>query len=308
MHREYHPGELQVQRLAGVEEAARRLSGSRHAEMPQSARDFLGEQQFIVLSTANARDRPWASVLAGLPGFVHALDNRTIRIEGMPADGDPLRANLRTSPFVGLIAPDLSKRRRLRVNGRLEKHSDRAILIHVDQAYANCPKYIQRREGFQELIGTPGRLVQASAGLQPRHYDWIRRADTFFLATLSPGEGADASHRGGMPGFMKIEGRELIWPDYAGNAMFNSLGNIALHPWAGIVIPNFSTGATLQLTGRAAIDWNPDRSQTLPGAERLVRFRVEEVVELEGVFPTGLRLVEYSPFNPSFSSQGPSKR
>ena len=308
MRCEYHPGELEVQRRAGVEEAARRLSGSRHTEMPQSARDFLGEQQFIVLSTADARNRPWASVLAGLPGFVHALDSRTIRIEGMPAEGDPLRTNLRTSPFVGVIAPDLSKRRRLRVNGRVGTDSDGAILIHVDQAYANCPKYIQQREGFQELVGTPGRLVQTSAGLQSSHYDWIRRVDTFFLATLSPGEGADASHRGGMPGFMKIEGRELIWPDYAGNAMFNSLGNIVLHPWAGIVIPNFHTGATLQLTGRAAIDWNPDRSQTLPGAERLVRLEVDEVIELEGAFPTGLRLVEYSPFNPSLSSQEPSKR
>ena len=49
-------------------------------------------------------------------------------------------------------------------------------------------------------------------------------------------------------------------------------------------------------------------NETLPGAERLVRFTVEEVVELEGVFPTGLRLVEYSPFNPCLSRQGPTTR
>jgi hypothetical protein len=119
------------------------------------------------------------------------------------------------------------------------------------------------------------------------------------MATLNPGEGADASHRGGMPGFIKSMNEELTWPDYVGNSMFNSLGNIAQHPWAGVLVPDFDTGSTLQLTGRAAIDWNRQRVAALPGAERLVRLIVEEVVEIEGAFPAGLRLVEYSPFNPS---------
>ena len=156
MHCEYHPGEVEMQRRAGVQEAARRLSASRHTEMPQSARDFLGGQRFIVLSTADARHRPWASVLSGLPGFVHALDGHTIRIEQMPLEDDPLVANLGASHFVGMIAPDFSTRRRLRINGRLGTDSDGAILIHVDQAYANCPKYIQRREGLHGVADLPG--------------------------------------------------------------------------------------------------------------------------------------------------------
>jgi len=301
---EYHPGELEVQRRAGVQEAARRLRRSRHTEIPQVASDFLGEQRFIVLSTADAHSRPWASVLSGSSGFVHTLDNRTIRIEEMPLEADPLTMNLQSSLFVGLIALDFSTRQRLRINGRLGKDKDGAILIHVDQAYANCPKYIQRRQGLQGVVDHVS-VRQASANLDSRHYDWIRRADTFFLATLSPGEGADASHRGGMPGFLNLQGRDLIWPDYAGNSMFNSLGNIAVHPYAGIVVPDFDTGATLQLTGRATIDWSPQNSAALPGAERLVRLSIENIVEIAGAFPAGLKLVEYSPFNPSFSEQGP---
>lgn len=299
MHYEFHPGELEIQRRAGVRESAQRLSGSIHAVVPQSARAFLEDRRFVVLSTADTNNRPWASVLSGMLGFAHALDERTIRIEATPAAGDPLAMNLKTSSFVGLLAPDLSTRRRLRINGRLETSADGAILIHVDQAYANCPKYIQRREDRQPLRDAPRGSAHVSTILHPHHHEWIRQADTFFLATLNPGEGADASHRGGMPGFIKSMNEELTWPDYVGNSMFNSLGNIAQHPWAGVLVPDFDTGSTLQLTGRAAIDWNRQRVAALPGAERLVRLIVEEVVEIEGAFPAGLRLVEYSPFNPS---------
>lgn len=298
MHYKFHPGELEVQGRAGVRESAERLSGSIHAVVPRSAKAFLEERRFVVLSTADTKNRPWASVLSGRAGFAHVLDERTIRIEATPAPGDPLAVNLQTSSFVGLLAPDLSTRRRLRINGRAGTSADGAILIHVEQAYANCPKYIQRREGHQPLRDAPRGAVHNSTVLRPHHHEWIRQADTFFLATLNPGEGADASHRGGMPGFIKSRKDELTWPDYAGNSMFNSLGNIARHPWAGVLVPDFDTGSTLQLTGRAAIDWNLQRGAAQPGAERLVRLTVEEVVEIEGVFPTGLQLVEYSPFNP----------
>jgi uncharacterized protein len=298
VHYEFHPGELEVQRRAGVRESAERLSGSIHAVVPESAKAFLKERRFVVLSTADTNNRPWASVLSDKPGFAHAIDEHTIRIEATPAQGDPLALNLQTSSFVGLLAPDLSTRRRLRINGRLGTSADGAILIHVDQAYANCPKYIQRREGRPPNLDAPPGIARVSTVLRPHHHGWIRHADTFFLATLNPGEGADASHRGGMPGFVKSRNGELTWPDYAGNSMFNSLGNITQHPWAGIVVPDFDTGSTLQLTGRATIDWNPQHAAALPGAERLVRLTVKEVVEIEGVFPTGLRLVEYSPFNP----------
>lgn len=85
---------------------------------------------------------------------------------------------------------------------------------------------------------------------------------------------------------------------YAGNMMFNTLGNIAAHPRAGLLVPDFERGATLQITGRAAVGWDPERARSSPGAERMVELAVEEVVEIEGGLPLALRLREYSPFNP----------
>jgi len=64
-----------------------------------------------------------------------------------------------------------------------------------------------------------------------------------------------------------------------------------------------ATGSTLQLTGRARIDWNPAHSATGTDAERLVRFTPDDVVEIEGVLSQGLRLIEYSPFNPIVATE-----
>jgi uncharacterized protein len=297
MSYQFHSGELELQARAGVREIANRVAGSIHSFVPASAGVFLEERRFVVLATADAENRPWASLLTGPAGFARRLDEHTIRIDAVPAPDDPMAMNLRTGSFAGIMAPDLATRRRIRINGRLEA-ADGAILIHVDQAYSNCPKYIQLREPESELTLTRPRLVGRSSSLLPRHRDWIQRVDTFFIATLVPGEGADASHRGGMPGFVKVANQQLIWPDYPGNSMFNTLGNIVKYPRAGILVPDFATGTTLQLTGRATIDWNPGRSAAATGGDRRVEFTPDEVIEIEDVLPQRLRFLEYSPFNP----------
>jgi len=287
---EFHSGELELQRRAGVRETADRVSKSIYSFVPEAAGTFLAERRLVVLAAPNDRNRPWASLLSGPPGFARLLDEHTLRIDAVPTPSDPLALSLKTGSLAGIIVPDLATRRRLRVNGRLET-VDGAILIHVDQAYSNCPKYIQIREPERESTGTHPRLIGRSASLVPRQRAWIRRTDTFFIATLVPGEGADASHRGGMPGFVRVEDQELIWRDYPGNSMFNTLGNIVRHPRAGILVPDFETGSTLQMTGRARVDSDS-------GEERQVRFIPDEVVQIDDVLPQRLRLVEYSPFNP----------
>mgnify|MGYP001576251516 FL=1 len=294
----YHAGEIEVQARAGVLDSARRMAGSVRAEIPPPARAFLAERRIVVVATVDADGRPWASILTGKPGFAQALDEQTVRLSTAPAPGDPLVENLATSMFLGLIAPDFATRRRMRVNGRLDRDSKGAILLRADQVYSNCPKYIQRREGEAALSSETKPMARRLPGLEEQHRRWIRGADTFFVATVHPESGADASHRGGMPGFVSVDGDRITWPDYAGNTMFNTLGNIAAYPRAGLVFPNFDTGAVLQFTGRAAINWDPTHVSRVAGAERLVAFEVEEAVEIVGALPLGLRLVDYSKFNP----------
>lgn len=296
----FHSGEIAVQDRAGVRGGAARIGRSVDDTVPAPAAHFLAQRYTLYLSSIDGDGRPWASQLVGPPGFVSVPDPGTVRVDAAPAAGDPLLANLDANPHVGLLAIDPTTRRRFRVNGTAEITADGALRIAVGQAFGNCPKYIQRREPVEvrRELGDPARVVRSTA-LTATARTRIEHADTFFLATAHPTAGADVSHRGGRPGFVRVVSRErLLWPDYQGNMMFMSLGNVAANPRAGILIVDFEHGDVVQATGRATIDWDPGHAATLPGAERIVVLDVEAVIEAPGASPLRWRLVEPSPVNP----------
>lgn len=297
---EYHAGELEVQERAGAREKAERVRGIVRPALMRDAREFLLDQPMLVVGSVGAAGRVWASPLAGEPGFARALDERTVLIGARPAPGDPLNENL-TLPGapVGILAIELQSRRRIRLNGRAYGHPE-GLLVRVEQAYGNCPKYIQARRW--ETVGEgPGAVaaeeVRRGRGLTEEQRSWISSSDTFFIASTHPEGGTDASHRGGLPGFVRlVDENTLEFPDYPGNSMFNTLGNIAANPNAGLLFVDFEGGGTLQLSGRARILWEGERADSTTG--RVVRFEAEEVVEIKGAVPLCWRFEAYSPFNP----------
>jgi predicted pyridoxine 5'-phosphate oxidase superfamily flavin-nucleotide-binding protein len=296
----YHPGERSVQERAGVREMADRIGRSIGSAIPPAARNFLQSQPLVVVGSVDAGRRVWASLLTGAPGLVQAVDEHTVRINARPAAGDPLSDNLAANNAVGLIAIEFATRRRMRLNGKAEVGEDGTITIHAQQVYSNCPKYIQARRWrgrSSEADSMP--VVRRQSTLAEDQERWIRESDTFFIASHHPEGGTDASHRGGLPGFVRVlNDRRLVWPDYAGNTMFQSLGNIAVNPKAGMLFIDFERGRTLQLTGKARILWDPDRIAEFAGAERLVEFDVDEGVEIDGAYSLEWRFLDYSPENP----------
>ena len=91
------------------------------------------------------------------------------------------------------------------------------------------------------------------------------------------------SHRGGPAGFVQVEDPStLLIPDYSGNNMFMTLGNLAVYPRAGLLFIDFETGDLLQITGRAEILWD---GAGLLGAERAWRLRVERALVRHGALP-----------------------
>lgn len=288
----FHEGEQRVQERLGVREAiepwARKVV---RPFLPDEHREFYGQLPFVVVGARDARGRPWATILAGRPGFLISPDPRTLVSNAPPLAGDALAGALAEGADVGLLGIDLATRRRNRVNGRIAAASDAGFTLAVEQSFGNCPQYIHERHWRHEPpAATPtARHHEAFDG---RLRGWIEGSDTFFIATGHRGEGEsptfgmDASHRGGQPGFVRVEDeRHLVFPDYAGNNHYNTLGNLLLDPRAGLVFVDFERGNLLQLTGLATIEWKATDLERFPGARRMIAFELDEAVEVEGALP-----------------------
>lgn len=289
----YHAGELEVQRRMGQAEIAVRVGRMIRTEIPAAGAAFLAEQPMVVLAATDDAGRVWASLVTGPAGFMHADADGTIAVGALPVPGDPLHEVLRRpDEQVGMIAIEPQTRRRMRVNGQARPTGD-GLRIHPDQVYSNCPKYISRRhiDGVAETTHRPA--VRHADVLDERLQQIVGRTDTFFIGSADPDGNADASHRGGNPGFLQVlSPNRLRWPDYRGNSMFMTLGNISANPRCGLLIPDWQTGNTLQLTGTAEIIWDE-------GPQCSVEFTVDEVVELSDVSPLRWGQAELSPANPA---------
>jgi predicted pyridoxine 5'-phosphate oxidase superfamily flavin-nucleotide-binding protein len=243
----FHEGELAVQRKAGVEYDASRLEGMlRPPLLDGGAAKFLAQREFAVITARDADGRLWTSPLHGPTGFLDA-SGTTLTVHAAPPPGDPLHL-MPADQSAGLIVIEFAIRRRFRVNGTLTVSTPDTLELSADQAYGNCPQYIHPRP-LPPATDSPA--VQVADGLLGR--ELIERSDTFFLGTTHAERGADSSHKGGT---VHVDGDELWWADQPGNNMFNSLGNLAIDPTASLLFVDFSTGASLHLSGTATIDWD----------------------------------------------------
>ncbi|MBE2315825.1 pyridoxamine 5'-phosphate oxidase family protein [Solirubrobacter sp. CPCC 204708] len=245
--------------------------------MPEVARTFLSAQPWIALGAEDAGGRVWASLLYGAPGFVTSPTPDVVHVAATPLAGDPLAGAL-DGP-VGGLALEPSTRRRMRLNGEASSSAD-GTTIRLEQVYSNCPKYIATRE-VEAIVPNAAPARAASTALDARATARLAAADTAFVATRGP-DGFDVSHRGGRPGFLAVDDeRTVSWPDYQGNRMFNTLGNIAADGACGLTVVDPEDGTTLYVSGHAEILW--ERART-------VRLTVAAVVRLEHAAPLRWRL------------------
>lgn len=276
----FHPGERAVQERAGVSLLARRLEGMLDPHgISAGMTAFLATQTFAVLTARDSSGRLWSSPLTSNPGFLSSADHgQTLLIDTVARAGDPLE-HISIGQQVGVLVIDLMRRRRVRVNGVLTAKSRTRLAVTVSQAFGNCPQYIYPPNAKHQTAGTVMPNHQGSH-LTQRHEAWINATSTMFLGTTHPTRGVDSSHRGGDAGFIEVHDQQLTWPDYPGNNMFNSLGNLAVDPTASILFFDFATGASLHLSGTAIVDWSPRHENESPTVERATRFAVEAVREL----------------------------
>ena len=301
----FHRGEKEIQSRLGMVEKMEALGGRMIRDhMPEEHQAFFPRLPLLIVGTIDSTCRPWASALAGEPGFVQAAGSRILHVAARPIYGDPLGEALVDGADIGALGLEFQSRRRNRVNGKVSRSSPDGFQIQVVQSFGNCPKYIQARQpapgGGIESIGEK-RPVHRGEALTKDQAAIVARSDTLFIASQFSEEaadwshGVDVSHRGGKPGFVLVAHETLLLiPDYSGNCMFNTLGNIAINPKCGLLFIDFDTGDTLQLTGEAEILWEPAHTRRFPGAKRVLAFSVDKALQIERALPFTWEFQGYS--------------
>jgi uncharacterized protein len=282
----FHEGEQRVQERIGVRERVEHMGRNLVRDfMPDEHRAFFEDLPFLVVGSVDASAALWASLLVGAPGFVQAPGARRLQVRAQPLPGDPLAQNLQVGAPLGLLGLELATRRRNRANGRVLQLSPGNLEVGIEQSFGNCKQYIQSRAGVFASPATLATPTAEAAELSSTAVQLLQRTDTSFIATASRAperggtQGVDVSHRGGRPGFVRVETADgptrLTLPDFSGNFMFNTFGNLEVNPRAGFLALDFTSGAVLSLTGTASVIWDGPAVAAFEGAERLLQFQVQ---------------------------------
>jgi len=295
----FHPGELHFQRAIGVEAKVANLAPLLIFDhLPNHHRIFYSYLNMIFVASVDKCGQPWASVLSGEPGFIQTIDERLVSISANPMSGDPLSENLKVNSHLGLLGLDFQSRRRNRMEGQINYRYNNEFVININKAFGNCPKYIQSRK--IKNVSSKKKIehrteIQRIDFFDDKIKQLISTADTFFIASYFPQRkhrGADVSHRGGKPGFVKIENdNTLIIEDYSGNNLFMTLGNLYSNPVAGLLFINFQTGDILQLACTSNIIDTPENIFA-----RKIQFTLNYGWFISSALSIECDFIDYSPF------------
>lgn len=297
----FHSGEVELQRRFGDADRMSKI-GRRviRSFMPDQHRDFFEQLPFLVAGTVDKAGDVWATLLAGEPGFVGSPDPLHLTVSTSLPSTDPAMIGQEIGDAIGILGIELHTRRRNRMNGALASIGEDGLSIAVEHSFGNCPQYIQTRNWHMAERPSESAPSEHLSRLDEAARAMICEADTFFVASFvdlpDGGRQVDASHRGGKPGFVRIDDQgKLTIPDFAGNLHFNTLGNFLSNPRAGLVFVDFESGDMLQLTGDAEVILDSPDIAAFQGAERIWTFVPRKLVRRKAAFPLRFDFLDWSP-------------
>ncbi|KAK5113385.1 hypothetical protein LTR62_003485 [Meristemomyces frigidus] len=289
----------------------------------------------IAIGTLDKQGRPWTTLWGGEKGFGQVLTDGIVAMKtAVTGKHDPvielLVGNKATGEIkleegkgrmVSGLTIDLMTRKRVKMFGRmiagtLTEREDEItgnqdavveiqLVMTIEQSLANCPKYLNGRR-ITPTFARP-RLIYDAPELRQDAKDLLNKADMFFMTTVSQNEDMDTNHRGGPAGFVRVfsdgTGKEpaaIYWPEYSGNKLYQSLGNMTVNPVCGICIPDFDTGNMLYLTGTTKISMKEDASAILPKTNLCVKVTITSARFVTAALPFrgNLEATDPSPYNP----------
>ena len=300
----FHNGQLAVQKIAGEEDIAKsRIPMIENCLHPRSI-PFIEHQILAFPGSEDSNGDIWLSLLVGERGFISAPSVQEIIFDLSKITSnkeDIFFKNIATKPTVGLLFHEAARRARYRAWGVARKEGNQ-LSIDIKMGYPSCPKHIQR-----ELIELPEDSKVSSSeykqgtDLGKSEKEWITNAHTFFIATQTKKGDIESSHRGGDPGFIEIlENGTLRVPDYLGNSMFSTLGNIYENPKAALLFIDYKKGETLQLSGSAELQFDQNLGEDFYKSGQTGRFwtfQTKQWIRTINHHKVNTQFIDFSPFN-----------
>lgn len=326
----WHPGEVAVHKLLNVPEHGGKPTSR---GLPLSYGYRIAASPLVAFGALDGQARPWTTVLGGERGFTRPIQQGFLGVRSLvDRKHDPVVEALLGGPaavpsegeLVARDAPlsalsvDLENRDRVKVAGRLVAGvmhgggqgpatgsaavGELEMAVLVQETLGNCPKYMNKKVVTAHLPSP--ELVSDTLPLPPEALRLIDKADMFFLTTAH-GEVMDTNHRGGPPGFVRVASNApppgevvLVYPEYSGNRLYESLGNLYLNPRIGIAVPDFDVSDVLYLTGTAEILAGAAAAALIPHARLAVKVTVTAAKFVKDSLPFRGLPGERSPYNP----------
>ncbi|KAL2069979.1 hypothetical protein VTL71DRAFT_14659 [Oculimacula yallundae] len=316
----WHAGEAEMQKLLRVPN----LDNPTQPYLTPQAANTLIRAPLIALGTLDEEGRPWTTLWGGEAGFSRAIAQGIMGVRttvdreydpvvkvllGDKSDGEVVQVQ-GTGKMVSGLTINLETRKRVKLYGRMvagalaateEGVGEVQLVVKIEQSLGNCPKYLNKKQIVPhlprpKLVSSNLLLPQAAVGL-------LAKADLFFISSSNHESDMDCNHRGGPPGFVRILTNEegevaLVYPEYSGNRLYQTLGNLRTTPRAGLVIPDFETGNVLYVTGTTEILVGKDAANIISHSNLAVKIKVEAVRFVSDGLAFRGHDGEFSPYNP----------
>jgi ferredoxin-NADP reductase len=317
----WHPGEVAVHKLLNIPDHGGKPTSR---GMPQGYGYRIAASPLVAFGALDGEGRPWTTVLGGERGFSRPIQQGFLGAKSLvDRNHDPVvEALLGPAPPEGELVPrevplsalsvDLENRDRVKIAGRLiagvinsqggtgSGVGELEMAVLVKETLGNCPKYMNKKV-IREHLPSP-ELVSDTLPLPKEAINLIEKADMFFLTTAH-GAAMDTNHRGGPPGFIRVARNSpdevvVVYPEYSGNRLYESLGNLYLNPKIGIAVPDFDTSDVLYLTGTTKILVRTEAAALVPHTKLAVKITVAAARFVKDGLPFRGGLGERSPYNP----------
>jgi ferredoxin-NADP reductase len=324
----WHEGEEKMHKLTNVD----RQDNPTTPFLGPGAPQMLQRAPMLALGTIDEAGRPWTTVWGGEAPLAQVVAESVVGIRTMvdkktdpvinvlfggKDDGEVVKEQ-GPGRMISALTVDLEKRKRVKLYGRmiagavdrLGPENDQEagtpvgqvqLVIKIEQSLNNCPKYLNCKRIYPVL--PEPKLISESLTLPQPALDLIAKADTIFVSTCNHDNDMDSNIRGGPPGFVRVQsnndsGTVLVWPEYSGNNLYQTLGNLQSSPKAGLVFPDFETGDVLYVTGDTEVLIGKKASTILSHSKLAVKLSLTGARFVQRGLPFRGEMLERSPYNP----------